>query len=198
MVWYFAYGSNLNKEQLKVRVVTWKKDAKAVLDGWKLIFAKGWSGHRSGYANIVTSEDSIVNGAIYELTEEQMKKLDIPEGAPNVYHRENVTVISNGKKIVAVAYVMRKIIEESKPSAAYLQTIIDGLNDWKYEDKVINEVKTAAQGKRDDNEEQTISTEPMRCPLCNQGNARFTIDEDGMASCPFCRKSFDPIQEAIK
>jgi len=37
--WYFAYGSNLDKNQMLKRIGEWKKSQRALIKGWRLIFS---------------------------------------------------------------------------------------------------------------------------------------------------------------
>jgi len=71
MVKYFAYGSNLSKSQMTKRVGNWENPEKCVAEGYRLTFDS------RGYADIISDRNSKVYGVIYELTEEQMCKLDI-------------------------------------------------------------------------------------------------------------------------
>lgn len=82
LVWYFAYGSNLYKPQMRNRIGTWKISRQATLKRWRLIFnrpSRRWKGKT---ANIYTTnkEDDIVYGAIYQITQQQLSILSEYEG----------------------------------------------------------------------------------------------------------------------
>jgi len=140
--WYFAYGSNLKKERLRCRVGEWKKEQKASLRGYILTFAKGYDGHTSGKANIKSNSNSEVKGIVYLITEKQFCKLDACEGVcKGVYRRTPVTVESEGKSVPATTYTMVKEICPLKPSADYLDLILEGLREHGYDENSIEEVR---------------------------------------------------------
>jgi len=146
LVRYFAYGSNLKTSRLRDRIGKWERDQKAILRGYKRTFAKGYYDHKSGKANIRQSDNDIVEGAIYLITEEQLKKLDLKEGVEKcVYKRMPVNVESSGEKIEAQTYVMSNEICTLKPSKEYLNLIIEGLEEHCYGPDVVEKVKAIAQ-----------------------------------------------------
>jgi gamma-glutamylcyclotransferase len=141
-IWYFAYGSNLQRARLRERIGGWTKEQTAILKGYKLKFAKGYIGHESGRANIEPNLASEVKGAIYLITEDQFRKLDGREGARiGVYRRAPVSVESEGKQVSATTYEMKEEICALKPSTDYLNLVLDGLREHGYDENVINEVK---------------------------------------------------------
>ena len=79
---YFAYGSNLHHIQMKRRC----KDSiflkKTNLKNFKLTF-------RSSYrtADIEPKKNSIVQGALYEISKSDEKKLNVYEDYPNLYKK---------------------------------------------------------------------------------------------------------------
>ncbi len=128
---YFAYASNLNKKQMRERVPDSKPMFVATLPNYKLVFA-GWSRQwRGGYATIVLSRDDKVIGAIYELSERDLRRLDSYEGCPGNYNRINVTVFDeDGNAVEAVTYIKAGQLDETQPSKEYLAVIQQGYRDW--------------------------------------------------------------------
>lgn len=144
--WYFAYGSNLSRAQLKKRIGEWMEEHRAILKGFRLTFAKGYSGHTSGKANIKPDPDGDVKGVIYLVTESQLSKLDRYEGVGRgVYKREQVNVESQGKLLPAITYVMVRELCRLKPSDDYLDLILKGLEEHGYGQEVIEEVRKIAE-----------------------------------------------------
>lgn len=119
---YFAYGSNLNKKQMKVRCPESVPITKAVLKNFKLVF--------NYFADIVEAPDEIVYGAVYDVSDSDIKKLNKYEGYPRHYDIINVDVEGEDGKIYRVfAYVMTsKGIRE--PEDHYFNTIKQGFWDW--------------------------------------------------------------------
>ena len=140
-VWYFAYGSNVNPEQMKERIGEFKEAVKATLIGFKLVF-RGYSPRWNGApADIEPSRESVVYGVLYRISEDQLKELDSYEGFPNFYKHEMVEVLTEaGRKIQAVTYVRTRKEPCSKPSKRYVETIIRGLRAHGYSEKIIQEV----------------------------------------------------------
>lgn len=119
---YFAYGSNLNKKQMKARCPESVPITKTVLKNFKLVF--------NYYADIVEIPGEIVYGAVYDVSDSDIKKLNRYEGYPRHYEIINVEVEDDdGKSYKAFAYVMTsKGIRE--PEEHYYNIIKQGYMDW--------------------------------------------------------------------
>jgi gamma-glutamylcyclotransferase (GGCT)/AIG2-like uncharacterized protein YtfP len=130
-VYYFAYGSNLSKKQMKERCPNSKPVAIVTLHHYKLVFV-GWSRQwRGGVASIKPFRGEKILGAIYEISEEDLRRLDKYEGAPDIYNRLKVTVTDDfGELIEAITYVKAGRVEEAQPSKEYLSAIQQGYRDW--------------------------------------------------------------------
>jgi len=75
---YFAYGSNLNKGQMKYRCPRAKPLGAAYLVGWRLVFR--------GVADIEEGDEmDLLPVGIWSITEECEKSLDAYEGRPHLY-----------------------------------------------------------------------------------------------------------------
>ncbi|MDD5287551.1 MAG: gamma-glutamylcyclotransferase, partial [Dehalococcoidales bacterium] len=111
---YFAYDSNLSLEQMRKRCPDAKPKFSAVLPNYKLIFS-GWSREQHGStANVQPFRGSKVVGAIYEISEKDLQKLDHYEDYPNTYDHLNVVVFNEDDVAVkAVTYVRRRQSDES-------------------------------------------------------------------------------------
>jgi len=128
-VHYFAYASNLNKAQMLSRCPDSQPGFVAVLPNYKLVFA-GWSRQwRGGTASLKLSRGDRVRGAIYEVTEECLRRLDKYEVG---YSRLNVTVFDeDNEPIPAVTYTKMGQLEETSPAKEYLAVIQQGYRDWR-------------------------------------------------------------------
>jgi len=130
-VYYFAYASNLNKEQMRERVPTSKPMFVATLPNYKLVFAGWFRQWRDGYATLALSRGDKVIGAIYEVSERDLRRLDSYEGCPRNYNRINVTVFDeDGNPFEAVTYIKAGQLEQTQPSKEYLAVIQQGYRDW--------------------------------------------------------------------
>jgi len=123
---YFAYGSNMDLNQLQGRVGKVKVLGVAVLKDYTLKFNK-LSVYRGGCANIEPAEGEEVWGILFELSEEQLKELDRYEGAPSHYRRIKVKVqTEEGKEVEAITYVACKEYKREglRPSDDYLNCLL--------------------------------------------------------------------------
>ncbi|MDA7811328.1 gamma-glutamylcyclotransferase [Candidatus Pelagibacter sp.] len=114
---YFAYGSNLNHFQMKRRC----KDSiflkKINLSNFKLTF-------RSKYraADIESKKNSIVPGALFEISKSDEKKLDVYEDYPVLYKKHYFTYY--GKKIMTYKMVQKTTF--MYPTERYLNIVKKG------------------------------------------------------------------------
>ncbi len=101
----------------------------ARLPNYKLVFA-GWSRQwRGGVASIKPFRGKRVIGAIYEVSEQCLRRLDKYESG---YNRLNVTVFDeDGDPIETITYIKSQQSEETPPSKEYLAVIQQGYRDWR-------------------------------------------------------------------
>lgn len=101
----------------------------ATLPNYKLVFS-GWSREwRGGKATIIASRGDKVRGAIYDVTEVCLKKLDRFETG---YTRMNVTVFDeDNEAIQAITYIKSGRLDNSLPSKEYGAIIRQGYQDWR-------------------------------------------------------------------
>ena len=127
-MYYFAYASNLNKKQMLERCPGSKPKLIATLPNYKLVFA-GWSRQWwGGKATIKRFSGEKVSGAIYEVSEQCLRRLDKYEES---YERFKVTVFDEvGEPVEAITYLKSGQIEETPPSREYLAVIQQGYRDW--------------------------------------------------------------------
>ncbi|MGD0779455.1 MAG: gamma-glutamylcyclotransferase family protein [Dehalococcoidales bacterium] len=128
ILFYFAYASNLSKQQMRERCPEAKPRFTAILPNYKLVFA-GWSRiWHGGTASIKPFRGEKVRGAIYEVTEVCLKQLDKYEVG---YARMNITVFDeDNQPHQAVTFIKSGQLEESLPSKEYAAIIKQGYRDW--------------------------------------------------------------------
>ena len=125
---YFAYGSNLSRQQMKERCPDSKPLFTATLPNYKLVIS-GWSRKwMGGTATILRSNGDKIRGGVYEVSEADLRKLDRHETG---YARQNVTVFDEDSQAhEVVTYVKTGQVEVSKPSTSYGEVIRRGYRDW--------------------------------------------------------------------
>lgn len=131
IMYYFAYASNLNRKQMQERCPDSQPRFTATLPNYKLVFL-GWSREwRGGKASVRPFRGEKVLGAVYDISEQCLRRLDRYEGYPADYDKIKVTVFNeDGEAIQAVAYIKTGRSEETKPSPEYLAVVQQGYRDW--------------------------------------------------------------------
>ena len=125
---YFAYGSNLHHFQMKRRCKDSVFIKKIKLKDFRLTF-------RSKYraADIEPKKNSIVPGALFEISKSDERKLDIYEDYPILYKKIYFTYY--GKKIMT--YTMSKKTSFRYPTERYLNVVKRGYKDCKLDKKFL-------------------------------------------------------------
>ena len=123
---YFAYGSNINLEQMERRCPAAKPIGPVVLDGYELRFRENHGGY--GVATIAPRKGGHVAGLLWELTPACERALDRYEGYPCLYGKEALTVRDQGGQAYTVmAYVMKgRHLEPAVPPNFYYNGILEG------------------------------------------------------------------------
>ena len=125
---YFAYGSNLHHFQMRRRC----KDSiflkKINLNGFKLTF-------RSKYraADIEKKRNSVVQGALFEISKSDEKKLDVYEDFPILYKKYYFNYYN--KRVMT--YIMINKTPFRYPTVRYLNVIQRGYKDCKLDKKYL-------------------------------------------------------------
>ena len=125
---YFAYGSNLNLFQMKRRCKDSVFLKKYELKGYRLNF-------RSKYraADIEKSKNSLVPGALFEISKSDEKKLDVYEDFPILYKKFYFHYY--GKKIMTYTMVNKSAFRY--PTERYLNIVKRGYKDCKLDNSAL-------------------------------------------------------------
>ena len=125
---YFAYGSNLHHFQMRRRCKDSRFLKKINLKNFRLTF-------RSKYraADIEPKKNSIVPGALYEISKSDEKKLDIYEDFPNLYKKYYFYYY--GKKVMTYYMVKKSIF--TFPTERYLNIVKRGYKDCRLNNKYL-------------------------------------------------------------
>ena len=136
---YFAYGSNMERVQLKRLCPKAKFMAAMVLSDHELTFSGNspmWGG---GIANLREKPGRQVEGVAWEISEAERKVLDKYEGFPDLYLRKEIQVRTpSGKVVAAFAYIMGDPGRETPPSKRYKQLLISGAEEHGLSDEYID------------------------------------------------------------
>ena len=122
MLPYFAYGSNLNRADMRLRCPGARPVTPATLVGWRLTFR--------GVADIEPDRGRSVLGGLWTCSREDVCSLDRYEGAPSNYRQLTVEVETPDGPREAMTYVMCDDGYLGLPSEWYYGRIEAGYRDW--------------------------------------------------------------------
>ena len=120
---YFAYGSNINLEQMAHRCPDAQIVGPVTLENYELRF------RGSGFATVTPKKGSVVHGLLWKLTPESERALDRYEGYPRHYTKEQVSVrTADGAAVSVMAYIMAEPMcrQPALPSPYYYRAIQQG------------------------------------------------------------------------
>ena len=145
---YFAYGSNLNHGDLDrwcqrtgrlfPLTGTW---IPAYLPDHDIVFDYISESRHGGVLDVRPRVGQLVPGALFTVTEEDLETLDLKEGVPHFYRREEKRVlVADGRDVAAVTY---EVVPENRspapvrPSDAYVALVAEGLAAFGQSDRVL-------------------------------------------------------------
>ena len=124
-MFYVAYGSNMNLQQMEYRCPNSKVVGNGKLYGWKLVF--------NVHADIIKTENKndFVPVVVWNIANKDWRMLDMYEGYPSYYVKETINVIlDDGKEEDAIVYIMAKNRKGIyPPTTAYFNGIVKGYID---------------------------------------------------------------------
>ncbi len=143
-MFYFAYGSNMDEDQMLDRCgeKNFRRLGRAVLRDYTLKFNK-----RCRYgacANVERREGEYVEGILYHVNEQCLKKLDQYE---TNYRKIAVHVEFEEKRVKAFTYIARvdSIEEGLKPAEEYLKRVLKPCREKILNDEYCRKIKEAAE-----------------------------------------------------
>ena len=129
-LFYFAYGSNMDLDQVDARGLQTVSHQPGRLDGYCLAFNKlNTRVEGAAHANIMKRGGEVVEGVLFELrTSEAIVQMDPYEGAPTRYRRVIVDVESKRDSLSAWTYIAQPayVREGLLPTRDYLARLLAG------------------------------------------------------------------------
>lgn len=116
--YYLAYGMNTNLNSMKMRCPEARSLGKVVLENHSLAF--------KGCCDIVRTPGKDMECALWVITDDCERSLDILEGYPSFYTKKEVKVNYKGRSIRAMVYYMRDVDQLDYPSGSYLNMVATG------------------------------------------------------------------------
>lgn len=122
---YFAYGSNMDQDQMRERCPNSILIRKAVLKNYKLDFLEYSPRWQGGCADVIPDNKSEVWGLLYEVSKSDIQELDKFEGNPDFYRRYTMQVELDGIETEAEVYTLVTKKSFIKPTLRYFNIITD-------------------------------------------------------------------------
>jgi gamma-glutamylcyclotransferase len=138
---FFLYGDNLNPTQLTRRAPEHQFQFLATLPEHTIQFCRWSAQWRCGLPSVSPSPGERVWGAVFELTDEDIKLMDQFEGdvPPGAYRHVQATVLTEtGEKTLVTTYAAHPI-GKFKPKDHYLDWVMKGLKHWKLPEECIEQ-----------------------------------------------------------
>lgn len=131
-MFYFAYGSNLDLMQMQLKCPDAQFVSTARLDGYKLCFPRRSFVRDSAVISIEPDAADSVWGALYEIDDKDLKRLDEREGfrakrerEKNPRFRETVRVVTSDERTVsAEVYIATPTENPGLPSPHYIGYLV--------------------------------------------------------------------------
>ncbi len=120
---YFAYGSNMNLNQMAFRCPDAEMIESVQVENYRLAF------RGSGVATILPESGSRVEGVLWRISADDEQSLDVYEGYPRLYAKREIEVqLPSGQQISTMAYCMNNPYARypAMPSKNYLAGILEG------------------------------------------------------------------------
>ena len=129
---YVAYGSNLNKRQMRLRCPTARPLGKFTLKDARLVFRV--------YADLDLIPGTEVPCGLWSINEADERALDAYEGHGSAagYYKEYILLRYAGRPRKAMIYLMRAGEGVAPPSQSYVDTIREGYQDFGINEKYLN------------------------------------------------------------
>lgn len=128
-LWYFGYGSNVDRDTFLGRRRMRPLAARAAaLDDWALHFDLPVGRGERGVANLRREPGARTWGVCWQITRAQAGHLDRTEGVPHgAYRRQAVQVETReGARLAAFTYCSERGVAGRKPSRRYLGLLLTG------------------------------------------------------------------------
>jgi gamma-glutamylcyclotransferase len=148
-VFYFAYGSNMNWQQMQERCPSARFKGVALLPDHKLAFTRKSIKRRCGVADAVPTQGRKIWGVLYEITAPDLVALDKSEGylpgrEKNSYFRRECVVLLNGEDQqprAAFIYFGEPQSNPPLPNIGYKNLILSGARHRHLPDEYVRELE---------------------------------------------------------
>ena len=120
---FAAYGVGINRAEMAKRCPTAKLLGATTLRNHRLTFR---GTHAAAVANIEPTKGCSVPVLVWDIAPSDEVALDLYEGFPHLYEKQQVKIRLDGMLVNCMAYVMRGDRPLGKPSAFYYSAVLEG------------------------------------------------------------------------
>jgi len=139
-VLYFAYASNMEPSQIQARCPDHRFFSIGRVEHYGLAFTRWSRSWNSGTADILPSRNQEVLGVLYEVSLDDLKRLDKFTLSPQAYFRADIAVAVGKETIPALTYLANRE-GGFLPSRKYLGQIVKGAEFFKLPQKYVESLK---------------------------------------------------------
>jgi gamma-glutamylcyclotransferase len=142
---YFAYGSNIDADQMGDRAPSAVPLGVGRLDGYRLVFnvySRRWEG---GAANMEPDPQAQVWGVVWDIPDEELGNLDSFAGHPVFYRREQVPVNLGEGTETCFTYRVANKAGYVRPTDAYLERVRAGMRAREFPEEAFEALERAAR-----------------------------------------------------
>ncbi len=133
---YFAYGSNMNEDQMSARCPKSKALAIGSLSKHKFLI------NSRGVATVVPNENHAVLGIIWLLSPGDEDSLDYYEGLKKkLYYKKSIIVRVLNDEFPALIYMANNVVS-GVPRQGYLETVIEGAQRFNASQEWVQELRS--------------------------------------------------------
>ena len=145
LVQYFAYGSNMDFDQLKDRCSSATYLSRAVLPDHSICFPRYSKKRECGVASIMPQKGPAVWGVVYQINRGDLVELDLAEGvASDAYGKIEVIVHADGDYALPLSVLTYLATPQAgiyRPSPSYISQFIKGARHWKLPEAYVHELE---------------------------------------------------------
>jgi hypothetical protein len=146
---YFAYGSNMNWQQIRDRCPSARYVGNATLPDHRLAFTRKSVDRGCGVADAIPTEGCHLWGVVYEISDLDVGRLDASEGfrpkrEKNSYFRRECLIWLDGddqRPLTVSAYFGDPQTNPPLPNAEYKNLIVSGAQYWHLPEKYVGELE---------------------------------------------------------
>ncbi|MBO6231834.1 MAG: gamma-glutamylcyclotransferase [Ruminiclostridium sp.] len=191
---YIAYGSNLHRGQMAHRCPDATVEGVASIPDYTLLF------RGSGVATIEPKKGDSVPIVVWSISKRDERSLDIYEGFPRLYYKQDFTVELNGETVTAMAYIMTPGRPIAPPPPTYYETIHTGYADFGFDNDYLRKHAEKCEPKKPTPKERVMRFAKMQkhginahiCPRCGDYSMEKNLYHNATSRfadifvCPTC------------